>query len=75
MNRPAILVAAVVVFALAVVNIVLGRSLIMPLAVAQERGAGMPWYIVWTMIGLTVLSGVALGVFLISSLMAKASHR
>jgi hypothetical protein len=75
MNRPAIVVAAVVVFAMAVANIVLGRNLIMPLAAAQERGAGMPWYIVWTMIGLTVLSGIALGVFLISSLMGKAGDR
>jgi hypothetical protein len=75
MNRPAIVVAAIIVLALAVANIILGRSLIMPLAVAQERGAGMPWYIVWTMISLTVLSAIALGLFLLSSLMGKASDR
>jgi hypothetical protein len=68
MNRPGILIAALITVALGVANILLGRGLITPLALAQERGAEVPWYLVWTMIMLTVLCAVTLGVFLVGSL-------
>ena len=75
MNRPAILLAAIATLALAVGNVVLGRNLIMPLARAQERGAGVPWYIVWTMIGLTVLCALALGLFLVRATVGESRRR
>ena len=68
MNRPAVLVTALVVVGIGLINVVLGRNLIMPLALAQERGAGVPWYIVWAMIMITLLSALALAGFILSSL-------
>lgn len=68
MNRAAVLISAFVVVAIGLINVVLGNSLIMPLALAQERGAGVPWYIVWSMILVTLLSALALGGFLLLSL-------
>jgi hypothetical protein len=70
-NRTAILLAAVVVFALAFANIVLGVNLVLPLDAARERGAGAPWYVVWAMIVVTVASAVALGVFLVGAGLRK----
>jgi hypothetical protein len=71
MNRTAIVLAALVTFALAVAVIILGRNLILPLPVAAERGAGVPWYITWAMVWVTVLCAVALGGFLIASTARK----
>jgi hypothetical protein len=68
MNRVAVLITAVVVVAIGLANVVLGRNLIMPLAVATERGAGVPWYLVWGMVLITLFSAFALGGFLVSSL-------
>jgi hypothetical protein len=68
MNRPAILITAFVVVAIGLANVILGLNLITPLAVATERGAGVPWYIVWAMVLLTLGSALALGGFLLSSL-------
>jgi hypothetical protein len=33
----------------------------------QERAGGMPWYITWIMVWITVLCAVALGGFLIAA--------
>ena len=71
MNRIAIVISALGAFALGVVNIVLGQNLILPLPVAAERGAGVPWYITWAMVWVTVLCAVALGGFLIASTVRK----
>ena len=68
MNRVAILVAAVVALGVGVAVIVLGQRLILPLPVATERGAGVPWYITWAMVWVTVGCGVVLAGFLVSSL-------
>jgi hypothetical protein len=68
MNRAAVLISALVVVIIGLLNVVLGRNLIMPLALAEERGAGVPWYLVWGMIMITMLSALALGGFLVSSL-------
>ena len=75
MNRIAILLAATVVFAIAVVNVILGQNLILPLPVLIERGAGVPWYLTWIMIWLTVGCAVALGVFLLSALVRNPNRR
>ena len=75
MNRPAILLAALVTFAIGLANVLLGRGLIMPLAQARERSAGVPWYIVWIMIGITALCAVALSLFLIRSTITDARRR
>ena len=71
MNRAAIVVTALVTFALAVTVIILGQNLILPLNVAAERGAGVPWYLTWAMVWVTVLCAVALGGFLIASTVRK----
>jgi hypothetical protein len=71
MNRTAVVFAALVTFALGVAVIVLGQNLILPLPVATERGAGVPWYITWAMVWVTVLCAVALGGFLIASTARK----
>jgi hypothetical protein len=70
-NRAAIVVAALVTFVLAVAVIILGQNLILPLNVAAERGAGVPWYLTWAMVWVTVLCAVALGGFLIASTVRK----
>jgi hypothetical protein len=71
MNRTAVVLAALVTFALGVAAIILGQNLILPLPVATERGAGVPWYITWAMVWVTVLCAVALGGFLIASTARK----
>jgi hypothetical protein len=71
MNRVAIVIAALVTFGLAIAVVILGQNLILPLPVATERGAGVPWYITWAMVWVTVLCAVALGGFLIASTARK----
>ena len=71
MNRPAILVAALVTFGLAVAVFILGQNLILTLPVAKQRGAGVPWYITWAMVWVTVLCGTALATFFIRSTARK----
>jgi hypothetical protein len=71
MNRPAVLVAALITFGLAVAVFILGQNLILSLPVATERGAGVPWYITWAMVWVTVLCAVALGTFFIRSTARK----
>jgi hypothetical protein len=70
-NRAAIVIAALVTLAVAVAVIILGQNLILPLPVAAARGAGVPWYITWAMVWVTVLCAVALGGFLIASTVRK----
>ena len=71
MNRPSIVIAALVTLVMGVTAIILGQNLILPLPVATERGAGVPWYITWAMVWVTVLCAVALGGFLIASTVRK----
>jgi hypothetical protein len=66
-NRVAIVISALVTFGVAVTVVILGQNLILPLPVAAERGAGVPWYITWAMVWVTVLCAVALGGFLIAA--------
>ena len=71
MNRGAIILAALVTFGLAIAVLILGQNLILSLPVATERGAGVPWYITWGMVWVTVLCAVTLGGFLLASTVRK----
>jgi hypothetical protein len=67
MNRNGIVAAAILTFVVGIVILVTAQHLILPLPVMQERAGGMPWYITWIMVWITVLCAVALGGFLIAA--------
>ena len=71
MNRVAIVLAAVVTFGVAITNVVLAQSLMLPLSVMKERAGAMPWYITWAMVWVSVFCCVALGGFLLASVRRK----
>jgi len=71
MNRTAIIVAAIVTFGIGIALLISGQHLILPLPVMQQRAGGMPWYITWAMVWITVLCAVTLGGFLISATVRK----
>ena len=71
MNRMGIVLTVVLVAVLGIANIILGMNLITPLALAKERGAGVPWYIVWTLILVSMGCAVALGGLLVSAMARK----
>ena len=71
MNRTAIILAAIVTFGIAVANLLLAQNLILPRSVMKERAGGMPWYITWAMVWVSVLCCVALGGFLITAVRRK----
>ena len=73
MNRVAILIAAIVTFGLAGANLILAQNLILPLPVMLERAGGMPWYITWAMVWISVGCSVLLGGFLVAATLNK--HR
>ena len=72
MNRFVIVAAAIVVFVIAVANVILGQHLILPFDVVETRGAGVPWYITWAMVWVSVACAVTLGLFLISAIRGKS---
>ena len=74
MNRPVIVVAAIVTFLLAIAAYLLGQNLILSLPTMQQRGGGGPWYVTWAMVWVTVLCAVVLGGFLLSSTVRKRSR-
>lgn len=74
MNRPAIVIAAVVTFVLGIAAYMLGQNLILSLPTMQQRGGGGPWYVTWAMVWITVLCAVVLGWFLLASTMRKRSR-
>ena len=71
MNRNVWIVAGIVVLALGVLNIVLGMSLVPTKEIADQRGTGPGWWLIWTVIMLTVVSAVALGGFLLAAGLGK----
>ena len=71
MNRNVWIVAGIVVLALGVLNIVLGMGLVPTKAIADQRGTGPGWWLIWTVISLTVISAVALGGFLLAAGLGK----
>ena len=71
MNRTAILLAAIVTFGIAIADLVLAQNLILPLSVMKERAGGMPWYITWALVWLSVFCSLALGGFLVAAARKK----
>ena len=67
MNRIAIVAAAILAFGVGIALLIAGQNLILPLPVMQQRAGGVPWYITWVMVWITVLCAGALGVFLLSA--------
>jgi len=67
MNRTAILLAAIVAFGIGLALLIAGQNLILPLSVMKERAGGMPWYITWAMVLITVSCAMVLGGFLVAS--------
>jgi hypothetical protein len=67
MNRNIWVVAGLAVLALAGINVILGLNLVPVKAVAEERGVVAGWWLVWTLIALTVVSAIALGWFLLAA--------
>ena len=71
MNRNVWIVVGIVVLALGMLNIVLGLNLVPTKAIADERGTGPGWWLIWSVIALTVVSAVALGGFLLAAGLGK----
>jgi len=71
MNRNVWIVAGLVVLALGLVNILLGMNLVPTMTVAQEKGTIAGWWLLWIVIGVVVVSAVALGGFLIAAGLGK----
>ena len=71
MNRNVWIVAGLVVIALGIVNVILGMSLVPSMDVAQQRGTAPGWWLIWSVIALTVGCAVALGGFLLAAGLGK----
>jgi hypothetical protein len=71
MNRSVWIVAGIVVIALGILNVILGVNLVPTQAVAEERGTVAGWWLIWTVIALTVVCAVALGAFLLAAGLGK----
>jgi hypothetical protein len=71
MNRNVWIVAGIVVLALGALNIVLGLNLVPTKAIAEQRGTGPGWWLIWSVISLIVISAVALGGFLLAAGLGK----
>jgi len=67
MNRNVWIVAGIVVIALGLLNILLGKYLVPTMAVATERGTIAGWWLILTVIMLVVISALALGGFLLAA--------
>jgi hypothetical protein len=71
MNRKVWIVAGIVVLVLGVVTVILGMNLVPTKAIADQRGTGPGWWLIWSVIALTVTSAVALGGFLLAAGLGK----
>ena len=71
MNRKVWIVAGIVVIALGILNVILGMNLVPSMAVATERGTGPGWWLIWSVIALTVVCALALGGFLLAAGLGK----
>ena len=71
MNRNVWIVVGIVVLALGMLNIVLGLNLVPTKAIADERGTGPGWWLIWSVIALTAVSAAALGGFLLAAGLGK----
>ena len=71
MNRNVWIVAGIVVIALGILNVILGMNLVPTKAIAEERGTGPGWWLIWTVIALSVACAAALGGFLLAAGLGK----
>jgi hypothetical protein len=71
MNRTVWIVAGIVVIALGILNVILGTYLVPTMSVATERGTGPGWWLIWSVIALTVVCALALGGFLLAAGLGK----
>jgi threonine/homoserine/homoserine lactone efflux protein len=71
MNRNRWIVAGIVVIALGILNVILGMNLVPTIAVATERGTAPGWWLIWSVIALTVVCALALGAFLLAAGLGK----
>ena len=71
MNRNVWIVAGIVVIALGVLNVILGMNLVPTKAIAEERGTGPGWWLIWTVIALSVMCAAALGSYLLAAGLGK----
>jgi len=71
MNRNIWLGAAAIVVLIAVIIVLLGMSLVPPMAVAIERTTVAGWWLVWCVIAVTVASSLALAAFLLAAGLGK----
>ncbi len=74
MHRVQWIIGAVGSLGLAGISILLGLSFLPSRVEALERGSIMPWLIAWTLIGIAVLSGVAIAAFLFSTLRGETGR-
>jgi hypothetical protein len=71
MHRNVWIVTGIVVIALGVLNVVLGLNLVPTKAIADERGTGPGWWLIWSVIALTVVCALTLGGFLLAAGLGK----
>jgi hypothetical protein len=71
MNRTAMLLAAIASFGIALAILIAGQNLILPLSVMKERAGGMPWFLTWAMVLITVSCAMVLGGFLVAATRRK----
>jgi hypothetical protein len=71
MNRNVWIVAGIVVIAIGILNVILGMNLVPTLTVAQERGTAPGWWLIWSVIALTLVCTLALGGFLLAAGLGK----
>jgi hypothetical protein len=67
MNRNVWIVAGLAVIAIAILQVILGMNLVPTRAIAEERGTGPGWWLIWSVIAVTVVCAVALGGFLLAA--------
>jgi hypothetical protein len=71
MNRSVWIVTGIVVIAIGILNVILGMNLVPTLTVAQERGTAPGWWLIWSVIALTLVCTLALGGFLLAAGLGK----
>ena len=71
MNRNVWIVVGIAVIALGIVNVILGMNLVPTKAIAEQRGTGAGWWLIWSVIALTVVCAVSLGGFLLAAGLGK----
>ena len=74
MNRRVWIFAGLVVLVIAVVNVLLGMNLVPAIAVARQKGTGPGWWLIWSVIAVTVCSALALAGFLIAAGLGKVEE-